>query len=421
MLLFVTAVCVALIVSFVCSLCEAVLLSINHAQIEGLTRRHVIAGRLLAAFKRNIDVPIAAILILNTTAHTVGAAVSGATYGSVFDESGLWLFTLVFTLVMLLVTEIVPKTLGVSYATRLAAPIAYTIRLMTFVLKPLVVVSEWLSRRLRGGHAVPVTSIEEIRLLASLGRNEGIVGVRTADMIVGATLLRKMRAQDIMVPRHKVVFLSGLDRPQDALRKVRDTEFSRFPFSPTAELDDVSGVVLARHLLFWMHEHPGMDIDWPSVTAEALFVPEGTRVETLLKTFQTEQRHLAVVVDEFGGVVGIATLEDVIEEVFGDIEDESDEPVARLWQRPDGSLEVRAGTELRRVCAALNLEWLPELEVTSLGGLITERLGRIPVVGDTLEWRGYRLDVLAADSRRPRLVRITPGTDRIPVGDQAQM
>jgi CBS domain containing-hemolysin-like protein len=416
MLLFVTAVSVALIVSFICSLCESVLLSINHAQIEGLTRRHAVAGRLLAAFKRNIDVPIAAILILNTTAHTIGAAVSGATYGDVFDERGLWLFTLVFTLVMLLFTEIVPKTLGVSYATRLAPPIAFTIRVMTFALKPLVVVSEWLSRRLRGGHAVPVTSVEEIRLLASLGRNEGIVGARTADMIVGATMLRKMRAQDIMIPRHKVVFLSGRDRPADALRKVRETEFSRFPFSPTAELDDVSGIVLARHLLFWMYEHPGAEIDWPSVTGEALFVPASTRVETLLKTFQAEQRHLAVVVDEIGGVEGIATLEDVIEEVVGDIEDESDEPVARLWERPDGSLEVRASTELRRVCAALDLEWSPEQEVTTLGGLITERLGRIAAVGDTLDWRGHRLEVLVADARRPRLIRITSGESA--VGDE---
>jgi CBS domain containing-hemolysin-like protein len=111
MLLFVTAVSVALIVSFVCSLCESVLLSINHAQIEGLTRRHAAAGRLLAAFKRNIDVPIAAILILNTTAHTVGAAVSGATYGSVSTSAAPWLARGVHAGVLLF-TEIVPKTLG---------------------------------------------------------------------------------------------------------------------------------------------------------------------------------------------------------------------------------------------------------------------------------------------------------------------
>lgn len=419
MLVFMTAISVVLVVSFLCSMCESVLLSINHAQIEGLTRRHGVAGRMMAGFKRHIDKPIAAILILNTAAHTVGAAVAGATYIAVFDPRGLWLFTLAFTLAVLLFTEIVPKTLGVSYATRLAVPVAFTIRMMTFALKPLVWASEQISRRLRSGHAVAVTSVEEIRLLASLGRNEGIVGVRVADMIVGATLLRKMRVQDIMIPRQNVVFLSGRDGREDALRKLKETEFSRFPFSPTAELDDVTGVVLARHLLFWMHEHPGREIDWSSVAGEPLFVPESIRVDSLLKTFQARRRHLALVVDEFGGVKGIATLEDVIEELTGDIDDESDEPVSRVSRRPDGSLEVRASAELRRVCTALGLDWSPEQEVTTLGGWITEQLGRIPVAGDTLDWRGYRLEVLSADPRRPKLIRITPaGADS---GDEPQV
>jgi CBS domain containing-hemolysin-like protein len=408
MLLFLTAVSVVLVVSFVCSICEAVLLSINHAQIEALTRKHGAAGRLLSGFKRNIDIPIAAILILNTAAHTMGAAVAGATYSDVFDERSLWLFTVVFTLVVLLFTEIVPKTLGVSHASRLAAPVALVIRLLTFALKPLVLISENLSSRLRGGRAVPITSVEEIRLLAALGRNEGIVGVRTADMIVGATLLRNMRAIDVMIPRPRVAFLSGVDSREAALRKLTETSFSRFPFSPTAELDEVTGVVLARDLLFWMHEHPDGEIDWPSVTSDALIVPESMRLNALLKTFQTERRHLAIVVDEYGGVEGIATMEDVLEEVVGEIDDESDEPDLRLWRHPDGSLHVEASTDLRRVSSALSLEWSPESEVTTLGGLITERLGRIPAPGDVLDWRGHRLEVLAADQRRAELVRIVP-------------
>lgn len=364
----------------------------------------------MAGFKRNIDVPIAAILILNTTAHTIGAAVSGATYSDVFDERTLWIFTILFTLVMLLFTEILPKTLGVSFASRLAAPVAFVIRTMTFLLKPLVVVSEYMSRHLRGSQILPITSVEEIRLLASLGRSEGAFGVRTADMIVGATMLRKMRAVDVMVPRRRVAFLCGTDTRDEVLKTLREMEFSRYPFSPTAELDDVSGVVLARDLLFWMHENPGQQIDWPSVVGEALVVPEGTLLEDLLKTFQSGQRHLAIVVDEFGGVEGIATLEDVIEEIVGEIEDESDEPVARVWRYPDGSIDARGGIELRRVCSMLGMDWSPEGEVTTIGGLVTEQLGRIPVAGDALEWRGYRVEVLAANLRRVEMVRIVPLT-----------
>lgn len=418
MFIFVTAVCVALVVSFICSICEGVLLSINHAQIEGLKKKHGVAGRLMAGFKRNIDVPIAAILILNTTAHTIGAAVSGAYYGDVFDQRTLWIFTIVFTLVMLLFTEIVPKTLGISFSGRLAAPVAFIIRTMTFVLKPLVVVSEYLSRHLRGGHAAPVTSIEEIRLLATLGRSEGAFGVGTADMIVGATMLRKMRAQDVMIPRRRVSFLSGTESRDAVLQTLREMQFSRYPFSPTADLDHLSGVVLAKDLLFWMYEHPDeQQIDWPSVVKEALVVPASTWLEDLLRTFQTGQRHLAIVVDEFGGVEGIASLEDVIEEIVGEIEDESDQPVARVWRNQDGSIDVRAGVELRRVCNMLGTDWTPEGDVTTIGGLVTELLGRIPVVGDEPEWGGYKLKVLAANPRRAEMIRIAEIKDEAAEGE----
>ncbi|MDH4110128.1 MAG: hemolysin family protein [Gammaproteobacteria bacterium] len=403
---FMTAVAVVLVVSFLCSIFESVLLSLNHAQIEVLSQKHARVGRMLSGFKRNIDMPIAAILILNTAAHTVGAAVAGASYATVFDEQTLWIFTIVFTLAVLLFTEILPKTIGVTHAPALATPVAFGIRVLTFALKPLVLLSETVSRRLRGGRAVPVTSVEEIRLLAALGRNEGIVGTRTANMIVGATLLRKIRVQDVMIPRQRVVFLSAADDRASALLKLTDSRYSRFPFSPTGELDDVSGIVLARELMFWLHEHPDGPVDWPAVTTEPLVVPESQPVDRLLRTFQTDRRHMAIVVDEYGGVEGIATLEDVLEEVVGEIEDESDEPERRLWRQPDGSLQVHAMTDLRKVCAELRLAWSPETEFTTLGGLMAERLGRIPVVGDVLDWRGYRLEILAASGRRAELIRI---------------
>jgi len=406
MLLLFTAVSVVLVVSFLCSIFESVLLSLTRPQIEVMVRDDRRAGRLLAGFKENMDVPIAAILILNTAAHTIGAAVAGASYSSVFNVSTLWLFSIVFTIAVLLFTEIIPKTLGVSHATALAAPVAHGIRWLTLLLRPLVMVSEKISRSLRSDTEIPVTSAEEIRLLASLGRSKGAVSDTTAGMVVGATQLRYLHAHDVMLPREKVRFLSREMSRDEAMRHVRESGHSRFPFSPTSELQDVSGVVLAKDLLYWLLQNDQQDIDWDAVSKEVLIVPRSVPLLQLLHTYQNTRRHLAVVVDEYGSVDGIATLEDVLEEIVGDIWDESDLPSDEVHETPDGSLIVHARVDLRKLCTKLDIGWDPEIQASTIGGLVTEILERIPVAGDEVSWNGHRIEILRADKTHARLLRV---------------
>ena len=406
MLIFITAVSVVLIVSFLCSIFESVLLSLTRPQIEVLVRSNRRAGGLLSRFKENMDVPIAAILILNTAAHTIGAAVAGASYSNVFDASTLWVFSIVFTIAVLLLTEIIPKTLGVSYATILAAPVAYGIKLLTMVLHPLVVLSERISRSIRSDIETPVTSTEEIRLLASLGRSRGAVGVQTAGMIVGATQLKYLHAHDVMLPREKVHFLSGEMDRDEAATLVKNTGHSRFPFSPSRDLKDVTGVVLAKDLLYWLLQHDDQQVDWDMLRQDALIVPPSAPLQQLLRTFKDARRHLAIIVDEYGDVDGIATLEDVLEEIVGDIFDESDLPQHEFHDLANGDIIVRARVDLRKLCAKLDVPWDPEIESSTLGGLIAEELDRIPMAGDSIEWHGYRIEVLRADERRVKLLRI---------------
>ena len=407
MLLFLTAVATVLVVSFLCSIFESVLLSLTRPQIEVLSGEHPSAGRLLANFKENIDVPIAAILVLNTAAHTIGAAVAGASYSSVFAASTLWVFSILFTIAVLFFTEIIPKTLGVSYAQQLAVPVAHGIRWLTIALKPLVLISERISRSLRRDDALPVTSVEEIRLLAALGRSEGAVGARTAQMIVGATQLGSLQAHDAMLPREAVHFLSASMTRDEALAYIRKTGHSRFPFSKSGELDDATGVILVKELLDWVVQHDGTHIDWDALYHDVLVVPESLPLPRLLKTYQDSHRHLAVVVDEYGAVQGVVTLEDVLEEVVGDIRDESDMPSKEYLQETENSLVVRAHVDLRQISAKLGITWQPDPDVTSIGGLVTELLERIPVAGDTIEWKGHQIEVLRADRRRARLVKIS--------------
>lgn len=406
MLIFIIAVAVVLVVSFVCSIFESVLLSLTRPQIELLVQQKKRAGRLLARYKDNMDVPIAGILILNTAAHTIGAAVAGASYQNVFDVGTLWLFSIIFTFAVLLFTEIIPKTLGVTYATRLAVPVAHGIRGLTTLLRPLVILSEKVSRSLRADVDLPVTTAEEIRLLAMLGRSKGAVGVVTARMIVGATQLRYMQAHDVMLPREEVHFLSGQMKRDESKEYVRKTRHSRFPYSPTRDLKDVSGIVLVKDLLTWMLHNDADEIDWQAVTSETLIVPPNVPLMQLLRTFQDERRHLAVIIDEYGTVEGIVTLEDVLEEIVGDIFDESDLPTREFQELEDGSLIATARVDLRKLSTRLAIVWDPKIEASTVGGLVTEKLERIPRVGDTISWRGYRIEVLRAEKRRATLLRI---------------
>lgn len=407
MQVFVIAVSVALIVSFMCSIFESVLLSLNHAQVELLAAKGKPSGRILKAFKERIDIPISAILITNTAAHTIGTAVAGASYSEVFDPETLWIFTLVFTVVVLLLTEIIPKTLGVAYARQLAKPVAYGIRALALVLKPLVLASEAISRSIRGSKEGPVTSLDEIRLLATIGHSEGVVGRQTAQMIVGASDLRKLAASNIMVSRKEVVYLSHDDSPDEVLRTIRKTGFSRYPYSPTGELDDVVGIVFAKEALSELVDDKPERVRWQNLVHEPIVVPETVTLDSLLRTFRQTRRHMALIVDEYGDLQGLVTLEDVLEEVVGDIFDESDLPREDLWQRPDGTLRAFGTAELHRVCRLLDINLPPDVESATIGGLMSERLGRIPEPGDSLEWQGHRLTVLAATRRGVDLVTVS--------------
>jgi putative hemolysin len=411
MLVFVLATASALVFSFLCSISEAVLLSVRHAHVEALGRSR--AGSVLRRFKKEIDVPIAAILILNTVAHTAGASVAGAAYGDAFAPETLWIFTTLFTISVLIFTEILPKTLGVVAVGRLAAPVALGVSALVWVLSPAVAITRALSSLLRRGQEAPVTSLREIRLLAALGRSEGVVGKGEADMIEGAAQLRELRVRDVMVPRGGVVFLSGQRSLSDNLARVRHSGHSRFPYSPTSNLDDASGLLLAKDVLFALRDS-GDAIDLSALASKGLVVPATTTLYRLMRLFQEERKHMAMAVDEYGGIEGVVTLEDVIEVIVGDIEDESDRVQALIVKRSDGTLVCRGWAEMWKIFAALDLEAPDEaFEATTVNGVVAELVGRIPSAGDRVETHDIEIMVVQASSRRAERLevrRVTRGS-----------
>jgi CBS domain containing-hemolysin-like protein len=390
----------SLVVSFVCSVAEACILSLTHAQIQSLGKTK--AAAILAHYKREIDLPIAAIVAFHTVAHTVGASVSGAIYVDVFGPETLWVFSLVFTLLVLIFSEIVPKTLGVTFAKEVATPVAFTVSGLVFVLRPLLWITNIFARLLRGPEVAAVTSIEEIRLLVAVGRSEGALGTRIADMIEGAARLRDLTAYDVMVPRAQVVLLSGALDLEQNLAIARRSGHSRFPYTPNGELDAVKGVVLVKDLLFRLREGQSVVID--ELVSPILVVPSSAPLERLLRTFQEERRHLALIVDEYGGAQGVVTLEDVLEEIVGEIEDESDRVDPSIVRRSSDVLLCRGLAETRKVFELLGIE--EETESVTMAGFVAELVGRVPRMGDSVERDGFRYTVLRAGARRAERIEV---------------
>lgn len=415
MLILVSTVLFSLAISFCCSIAEAVVLSVQHAQIEALGKSR--AAEILREFKREIDRPIAAIVSFHTVAHTVGASVCGAMYVAAMGERSLWVFSLSFTIAVLLFSEIIPKTIGVTYVAQLAAPVAYGVTFLAFVLKPVLWVTGLVSRLLRGDHENPVTSLEEIRLLVALGRTEGALAGRVADMIEGATALRELTAYEVMVPRAQVVFLSGERPMQENLELIRRSQHSRFPYTPDGDLDHAKGVIIVKDLLFRDGaQHDNSDIDFGNLQTPLLVVPASAPLEKVLRTFQEERRHIAIVVDEYGGTAGLITLEDVLEEIVGEIEDESDRVDQRIFRRNDGVFVCRASAETRKLFDILGID--ESVELVTVGGFVADLVGRVPRTGDVVEFAGFQFSVARASARRAERIEVRriatpPKSDRV--------
>ena len=319
----------ALGASFLCSLLEAVILSVSHSHIEAMVERGRAGGRVLRRLKDRIDRPLAAILTLNTLSHTIGATGVGAQtaalarhYGS--DED-FWvgIAGAVVTVAILVLSEIIPKTIGAAYWKSIAGPAAYVIQVLIVVLLPVVVALEWIARAFsKSGYPQGITR-EEVRIIARLGGEGGELDPAEARVITNLFGMKDLKAADVMTPRVEVVALQKDLTAEQALTERGRLRYSRLPIYGE-DIDDVRGMVLRSQLLETVVEGKGAT-KIEALASPVVFVPETKSIASLLEEFIERNEHLFVVVDEFGGVEGIVTLEDTIETLLGvEIVDELD-------------------------------------------------------------------------------------------------
>jgi len=323
-LLLIIYVLLALVFSFLCSIAESVLLSITPSYIEGQKEKRPKRAALLKRLKQdNVDRSLAAILTLNTIAHTVGAIGAGAKAAVVFGSTWFGLFSAVMTLLILFLSEIVPKTIGAVYWSKLIGPTSMFVNILIVVLYPIVWISEKLTKSISHEKDIHIFSRDEFIAMAQVGVETGQIHSKESSIIRNLLRFESLKVTDIMTPRVVISALAEDMKIIDSLEQVTHTPFSRLPIYRTHP-DDITGFVLKDDVLISTAQKQS-NKKLKALKREILAVPDSISLTALLELFLKDRQHIAIVVNEHGGTDGLVTLEDLIETLMGmEIMDETD-------------------------------------------------------------------------------------------------
>ena len=324
--------------SFLCSILEAVILSVTPSYVVAITKRRPRTGDLLARFKRDAERPLAAILALNTIANTAGATGVGAQALVLFGSTSVGIITAMLTLLVLFLSEIIPKTIGATYWRALAPPATRVTQWLIYGMFPFVWAGGMLRRVVRRGQRPARISAEELHAIADLGRQEGVVQDSESRVLRNVIRFGSLRVREIMTPRTVVVAFPEQTTVQEVLGDRLELRFSRVPIYAD-NIDAVTGYVLKSDLLLSAAQGR-TDRQLAELKRNISLVPDTQPLRDLFTRFLDQREHIAVLVDQYGGMAGIVTMEDVVESLLGsEIVDESDVEIdmqklaRRRWER----------------------------------------------------------------------------------------
>jgi putative hemolysin len=397
-----------LVVTMFFSAAEMAFIAANRLRLRHLAEEGSrTAARYLEDFRRPERVLSTAMMGV-TIAHIVASSAATFALLPVLGGWAPWIVTAALTPVMLVFGEIIPKAVAREWATSLILRVYRPIRWASALLVPFVwatnnIVSALL--RFFGGptaDARQFVSREELKALLSMEPDEADVTTVEAEMIDKIFDLGDTTVREVMVPLVEVAMLPESATPAGAIVLIGQRGFSRIPIYAQRETD-VVGVVTAMDLL-----KRGADVATLADLRRAVaYVPETKRIDDLLREMQRSRTHMAVVVDEYGGSTGVVTLEDILEQIVGEIQDEHDRAPASVDRLPDGSYWVAARTNIEELNEAL--DWsLPKQDYETVAGLVLATLHRIPRMGEEFQIGGYTITVLDADARHVKAVKVTP-------------
>ncbi|NBR34704.1 MAG: HlyC/CorC family transporter [Rhodobacteraceae bacterium] len=380
------------------------------------------AQRALAITEDNERL-IGSVLLGNNLVNILATSLTTALFTRLFGESGVALATLVMTVLVLIFAEVLPKTYAITNAETAAARVAGPISLIIMIFAPIVSLVRWLVRgvlRVFGIQTDPDSHIlavrEEIAGAITLGHSEGIVEKEDRDRILGALDLSDRTVEEIMLHRSSIEMINADDDPSAILNQCLESSHTRLPVFKDNQ-ENIIGVIHAKDLartMYRMVSAQGASLDdlnsfnIKDVAMKPYFVPDTTSLDDQMRQFLRRRTHFALVVDEYGSLEGLITLEDILEEIVGEISDEFDPHAEQLIQSSgDGHFELDGAMTIRDINRAT--DWsLPDDEANTIAGLVIYEAQMIPTVGQVFSFHGFRFEVIGREANRITKLRVKP-------------
>jgi len=364
-------------------------------------------GKGIEKILKEPDQLIGTLLVGNNIVNIAATAAATAIAISIFGKEGIFIATVCMTLILLIFSEITPKTYAAYNAMKFSLVAIYPVRFFIVLFHPIVWVTSRISHFLllimgqKGKSRWSPITEEEIETLIEVGEEEGAFEPRKGRMLAGIFDLTDLTVEDLMVPVNDIVSIEvsmGLDEIE---RVITENEFSRYPVYEK----DINNILGYLHVKDFFKGKNRPDLAIKDIIRQPLFIPETKVVYVQLLDFQKERAHMAFVVDEYGNIRGIVTMEDIIEEITGEIYDESDLIKSPYVLQKDGSILIESDIKIRDVNRLLTIS-LPEEDNPTLGALILKEMGRIPEEGEELTIDRYRIKICTVEDRSIGRVRI---------------
>src|SRR6201996_5291624 len=406
---------VCLLVSAFFAASETALTGASRASMLRLSKQGNADAQVVSGLFNLRNRLIGALLLGNNIANIGASALATGIMTGWFGDVGVLYATGVMTVLVVIFAEVLPKTIAINAPDRVSLLVARPMRATIFLLGPLLTVIEVIVRLLMrmfgieiGANQPILSPTERLRGAVDLLHHEGKVEKQDRDMFGGLLDLRELQVSDVMVHRTEMVTINADLPAEELVREVLASEYTRIPLWRDKP-ENIVGVLHAKDLLRAIRNAEGdiSKIDVSTIALPPWFVPEMRSVSEQLKAFRRRKTHFALVVDEYGEVEGMVTLEDILEEIVGDISDEHDVVVAGVRAQPDGSVVVDGSVPIRDLNRAM--DWhLPDGEATTIAGLVIHEARSIPERGQSFTFHGFRFRVLRRERNRITALRIVP-------------